>query len=164
MNLKSESETTYAVDQLIKTDEDELIRRALDVLRSRFARGAQITSPSACSDWLMLEFNNALHDHEEFAMLSLTTDHKIIGLDVLSIGTIDGASVHTREVLKTALKRNAAAVMFVHNHPSGRAIPSQADLTITARQKTALDMIGIRVLDHFILGETTYSFAEHGTL
>jgi DNA repair protein RadC len=80
-------------------------------------------------------------------------------------GTIDGASVYPREVAKKALFHNAAAVIFAHNHPSGINEPSQADKLITEKLKQALNLLDIRVLDHFIIGDgQPYSFAEHGLL
>jgi DNA repair protein RadC len=80
-------------------------------------------------------------------------------------GTIDGASVYPREVVKRALGHNAAAVIFAHNHPSGIAEPSSADITLTRRLKTALELVDIRVLDHFVIGnQEAVSFAERGLL
>ena len=79
-------------------------------------------------------------------------------------GTIDGASVYPREVIKRALHHNAAAVIFTHNHPSGVADPSHADEQITNRLKEALALVDIRVLDHFIVGDEIVSFAERGLL
>jgi len=79
-------------------------------------------------------------------------------------GTIDGASVYPREVIKAALEYNAAAVIFAHNHPSGISEASNADKVITAKLKTALELVDVRVLDHFVIGEDVFSFAEHGLL
>lgn len=77
---------------------------------------------------------------------------------------IDGASIYPREVVKATLKHNAVALILAHNHPSGISEPSQADKVITDKLKTALALIDVRVLDHFIVGESVYSFAEHGLL
>ncbi|MDH5611981.1 MAG: hypothetical protein OEY66_05950, partial [Gammaproteobacteria bacterium] len=79
-------------------------------------------------------------------------------------GTIDGASVYPREVVKLALKKNAAAVIFAHNHPSGVAEPSRSDEQITRRLKQALEVVDIRVLDHIVIGDEVVSFAERGIL
>ena len=79
-------------------------------------------------------------------------------------GTIDGASVYPREVVKAALANNAAAVIFAHNHPSGVAEPSQSDKAITNRLKDALDLVDVRVLDHFVIGDDVVSFAERGLI
>ena len=90
--------------------------------------------------------------------------NRLICVENLFRGTIDGASVHPREVVKVALQRGAAGVILFHNHPSGVATPSQADEIITARLKEALALIDVRVLDHLIVGEEIYSFAEAGLL
>jgi DNA repair protein RadC len=98
-------------------------------------------------------------------VIYLTKRHQFIACQDLFRGTIDGASVYPREVLKEALKMNAAAVIFAHNHPSGIADPSQADLDITRILKDALALVDIRVLDHLIIaGGDTVSFAERGVI
>jgi DNA repair protein RadC len=98
-------------------------------------------------------------------MLVLDNRHRLIEYVELFRGTVDGASVHPREVVKETLKRNGAAVIFAHNHPSGHAEPSQADELITRRLRDALALIDVRVLDHFIVGDDkTLSFAERGLL
>lgn len=101
-------------------------------------------------------------EHEVFAALFLDNQHRVISFVELSQGTIDGASVYPREVIKAALKAGAAAVIFAHNHPSGVAEPSAADRSLTERLKSALAQVDIRVLDHFVVGETVVSFAERG--
>ncbi|MGL1254831.1 JAB domain-containing protein, partial [Vibrio parahaemolyticus] len=88
----------------------------------------------------------------------------LIAFEELFFGTIDSASVYPREVLKAALKVNAAALIFAHNHPSGDATPSQADKQITQRLKEALALVDIRVLDHIVVGDSAISFAERGLL
>lgn len=104
-------------------------------------------------------------EHEVFVMLVLDNRHRLIEYVELFRGTVDGASVHPREVVKETLKRNGAAVIFAHNHPSGVAEPSQADELITRRLRDALALIDVRVLDHLIIGdEKTLSFAERGLL
>ena len=90
--------------------------------------------------------------------------HRVICYESLFTGTIDGASVHPREVVKKALSYNAAAVIFAHNHPSGVAEPSMADERITQRLKEALLLVDVRVLDHFVVGDDIVSFAERGLL
>ncbi|MDT8404633.1 RadC family protein [Sulfuriflexus sp.] len=102
---------------------------------------------------------------EVFACLFLDTRHRLIACEELFLGTIDGASVHPREVVQQALSHNAAAVILAHNHPSGVAEPSRADKAITGRLVEALALIEVRVLDHFIVGDgDPWSFAEHGQL
>ena len=103
--------------------------------------------------------------HEVFCCVYLDNRHRVIAFEELFRGTIDGASVHPREVVKHALARNAAALILVHNHPSGLAEPSQADELITRRLKEALALVDIRVLDHLVVGDgVCESFAERGLL
>jgi DNA repair protein RadC len=90
--------------------------------------------------------------------------HRMIAFEELFNGTIDGASVHPREVVKRCLHHNAAAVIFAHNHPSGVPEPSQSDERITQKLKEALHLIDVRVLDHFVVGDAVVSFAERGLL
>jgi DNA repair protein RadC len=96
--------------------------------------------------------------------LFLDNRNRVITFEKMFYGTIDGASVYPREVVRMALKTNAAAVIFAHNHPSGVAEPSQADEQITQRLKEALALVDIRVLDHLIVGDEVVSFAERGLL
>lgn len=104
-------------------------------------------------------------EHEEFHVLYLNNKHGLISRDVMGLGTVDKATVHPREVLKAALKHNASAVIFAHNHPSGVTAPSQADHRITEKLTEGLKLVDIRVLDHFIVGsEDIMSFAEAGYL
>ena len=108
-----------------------------------------------------MEFREA----EAFGCLFLDNRHRLIAFEILFHGTVDGASVHPREVVKRALEHNSAAVIFAHNHPSGVAEPSQADELITRRLRDALALVDIRVLDHVIVGlERCVSFAERGLL
>ena len=102
--------------------------------------------------------------HEVFAFLMLDNRNRVIAFREMFRGTIDGASVYPREVVKQALADNAAAVIFAHNHPSGVGEPSQADIRITDRLKKALDLVDIRVLDHVIVGDSVTCFAEQGLL
>ncbi len=126
-------------------------------------RGSALTSPEITSAYLSAHLRG--YSYEVFACLFLDNQHRVIRLDELFRGTIDGASVYPREVVKQALSYNAAAVIFAHNHPSGISEPSQADKQITDKLKQALALFDIRVLDHFIIGDgLPYSFAEHGLL
>ena len=94
----------------------------------------------------------------------LDSQHKVLECTVLFSGTIDGASIYPREIVKAALYANAAAVILAHNHPSGQSEPSTADKRITERIKSALALLDIRVLDHIIVGDSCYSFAQSGEL
>lgn len=132
-------------------------------LRETLARGDVLSSPAATRDYLTAHLR--AYPHEVFACLFLDTRHRVISFDELFRGTLDGASVHPREVVKRALQHNAAAVILAHNHPSGVAEPSVADESITRRLKDALALVDIRVLDHFIIGDgLAVSLAERGLL
>lgn len=122
-----------------------------------------LTSPSETKDFLALHLGDL--EHETFTVIFLDNRHRIIAIDQMFRGTIDGASVYPREVVKEALKHNAAAVILAHNHPSGVAEPSISDKNITQRLKDALNLIDVRVLDHFVFGSRdVVSFAERGLL
>jgi DNA repair protein RadC len=125
-------------------------------------RGDPLTSPSETRAYIAMRLRD--YPFEVFAALFLDNRHRVIAFEELFRGTIDGASVHPREVLRRALHHNAAAVIFAHNHPSGVAEPSQADRHITQRLKDALALIDVRVLDHIVVGDDTVSFAERGLL
>ena len=103
--------------------------------------------------------------HEVFACLYLDNQHRVIHFEELFRGTIDSASVHPREVVKRGLQTNAAAMIVAHNHPSGWAEPSSADIDLTKRLKSSLALVDIRLVDHILVAEgEPYSFAEHGCL
>ena len=109
------------------------------------------TSPKKVEDYLSVQMRD--YQREVFSVLLLDSRHQLLGYHELFHGTIDTTSVHPREVVKLALEKNAAAVIVAHNHPSGMAEPSDADIDITQRLKTALALIDIRLLDHFIIGK-----------
>ncbi len=132
-------------------------------LRAGFDRGEAITDPGITKRYLKCKLGR--YTREVFAVMFLDNQHRLISYEELFFGTIDGASVHPREVVIRALQNNAAAVIFAHNHPSGVAEPSQADKRITDRLKSALLLVDVRVLDHMIVGEgEVLSFAERGLL
>ncbi len=138
----------------------ELSRR---YLRAEIAERDVLTSPEAVRNYLKSRLR--VHPHEVFACLFLDNRHRVIEYRELFRGTIDGASVHPREVVREAMRWNAAAVIFAHNHPSGVAEPSQADVRITQRLQDALALVDVRVLDHIVIGEGGgTSFAERGLL
>jgi DNA repair protein RadC len=140
------------------------LQAALEIARRNLAEalaGRQaLKDPAAVRRLLQARLRD--REHEIFAALFLDNQHRVIAFDELSQGTIDGASVYPREVIKAALRHGAAAVIFAHNHPSGVAEPSSADRTLTERLKNALAQVDIRVLDHFVVGEQVVSFAERG--
>lgn len=141
---------------------EEVIDAALSELQKRFSKGQPLSSPQDAERFLQLKLGRL--EHEVFAILWLDNRHRLLAFEEMFRGTIDGASVHPREVVKSALRHNSAACIFAHNHPSGDATPSQADRNITERLKTALSLIDVRTLDHVIVAENAYSFAEHGLI
>lgn len=144
-----------------------LLQAALELgrryLLADLKRGAVLANPGATRQFLQARLRG--YPHEVFACLFLDNRHRVIEYEALFRGTIDGASVHPREVVKAALGHNAAAVILAHNHPSGVAEPSQADLHLTRRLREALGLVDIRVLDHLVIGDgEAVSFAERGLL
>lgn len=135
------------------------LRQMMEGLKSRDI----LTSSAATRDYLRARFKNC--ESEVFSCLFLNNQHHVMELEELFRGTIDGAAVYPREVVKRALYHNAAAVIFAHNHPSGIAEPSAADIAITRKLKTAMQTIEVRVLDHLVIGAgEVISFAERGLL
>ena len=144
-----------------------LLKAALELseryLKSGLERGDVISDPGSTRAYLLGKLRG--YSREVFACMFLDNQHRLIRYEELFFGTIDGASVHPREVVKRVLENNAAAVIFAHNHPSGVAEPSQADRQITERLKSALLLVDVRVLDHMIVGDgEVLSFAEKGLL
>ena len=138
----------------------EMARRAL---REEIGERDALSSPQAVRDYLRLSLG-AL-PHEVFVGLFLDSQNRLLASEELFRGTLAQTSVYPREVVKTALKHNAAAVIFAHNHPSGVAEPSRADELLTQALKQALSLVDIKTLDHFIVaGSRTVSFAERGLL
>ena len=138
----------------------ELARRAA---RETLARGETLTSPDVVRDYLRLTL--AALEHEVFVGLFLDSQHRLIAAEELFRGTLAQTSVYPREIVKSALTLNAAAVIFAHNHPSGIAEPSRADELLTQSLKSALALIDVRTLDHFVVaGGEVVSFAERGLL
>lgn len=132
-------------------------------LNEQLERGVAISEPNVTRDFLRLKMRH--YCREVFAVLFLDNQHRLIAYEEMFFGTIDGASVYPREVLRRCLELNAAAVIFAHNHPSGVAEPSAADRRVTERLRAALDLVEIRVLDHMVVGDTEVaSFAEKGLL
>jgi len=143
------------------------LQAAIEIARRQLSEplraGPSLASPKATRDYLSAQLRDL--EHEVFCCLYLDKRHRLIQFEELFRGTIDGASVHPREIVKLALQRNAAAVIIAHNHPSGVAEPSQADELITQRIKEALALVDIRLLDHIIIGDgAAVSFAERGLL
>jgi DNA repair protein RadC len=136
----------------------ELARRAIG---EELKAGALLTSPGAVRDYLRLAIG--ARQQEVFVCIWLDAQHRVIRFDEPFRGTLTQTSVYPREIVKSALEVNAAAVIFAHNHPSGAAQPSQADELLTRSLKEALALVDIKVLDHFIVaGNQAISFAERG--
>ena len=142
---------------------DQIIRAAKAALAARCARGTVLTTPEASADYLNVHYS--AKPSEIFTCLFLDNRHGLIAAEDLFFGTIDGASVHPREIAPRCLELNAAAVILAHNQPSGNTAPSQADQRITQRVKEMLALLDVRVLDHFVVGGgEAYSFASHGLI
>jgi len=155
----TEKEGFYSVSETIS--EQDIISFAQQIIASKFKRGTAITSPQASIDFLASQIGH--YEHEVFAALFLDSKHRIIKFEELFSGTIDQASVYTREVAKRALHHNAAAIIFTHNHPSGITDPSQSDISLTQRLVASMELIGVRVLDHIIVANNqSQSLAELG--
>ncbi|EGS1688161.1 DNA repair protein RadC [Enterobacter cloacae] len=144
--------------------DQQTVREALTLLERQLREpGASFTSSHAVRDWLRLQL--ATLEREAFTALFLDNQHRLIAHETLFTGTISHTQVHPREVVKAALKHNAAAAVLAHNHPSGHAEPSDADRRLTERLKQALDLVDIRLLDHLVVGGMEIvSFSEKGWL
>ena len=142
---------------------DQILEAARQAIEHKMQRGASFSSPVAVKEYLRAKL--AGFEHEVFAVLFLDTHHCLIEYAEMFRGTIDSASVYPREVVKQALRLNAAAVIISHNHPSGNPEPSRADEVLTQRLKETLALVDVRTLDHIIVaGGSTISFAERGLI
>jgi len=145
------------------TIESDVLAAAEGILQARLQRLGSISDPRDASDFLRMRLGALLH--EEFHILWLDNRHRILGIEKLFTGTIDGASVYPREVVRAALNINACAAILAHNHPSGVAEPSVADRAITHELIEALKLVGVRVLDHVVVGAgSTVSMAGRGLM
>ncbi|EDD7107434.1 DNA repair protein RadC [Salmonella enterica subsp. enterica serovar Enteritidis] len=142
--------------------EDSIINLAMAILESRLkATSFSFTSPDAVKQYLRLHLQNK--EREFFGALYLNNQHQLISFELIHSGTINSCVISPREVARLALMLNAQAVIFAHNHPSGTPEPSRADINMTARLKTALELFEISTLDHFIVaGNDVISMAERG--
>ncbi len=138
----------------------ELARRAL---AQELAESPALQSPQAVRQYLQLHLQQKTH--EVFCVMFLNTQHHLIAFEEMFRGTLDSAQVHPREIASRALQLSARSIILAHNHPSGLAQPSASDIQITQRISQALQLLDIRLLDHFIIaGPQAYSLAEHGEL
>lgn len=158
---KNTKEQTYTA--LRDLTREDIVIMAQTLIAERYRRYDVLQDPQATRDYLRLHLGDL--EQEVFSCVFLDNRHRVIMFEKLFFGTVDGTSVHAREVVKKALFHNAAAVIFAHNHPSGVAEPSRADICLTNRLKDALSIMDIRVLDHIVIGaESTTSLAERGLL
>lgn len=142
--------------------EEELLASAARLLEAKLV-GAELTHPQAAAEFLRLRLSPL--EYESFGCMFLDTRHRVLEFIEIFRGTIDSATIHPREVVKEALKRNAAAVILAHNHPSGTSEPSAADGAITRRLIDALALVDVRVLDHIVVGrQGTASLATLGLM
>lgn len=160
--VESEDTVPYAVMLPKPFDEDQAIAIAVAILDSRLrAHGEILSDPNMVQTYLRGKLQH--QEREVFAVLLLDTRHRLLSYQELFFGTVDGAEVHPREIVKAALLVNATAVVMVHNHPSGNPEPSAADRAVTARVKQGLALVDIRLLDHFIVaGDQVVSLAAKG--
>jgi DNA repair protein RadC len=147
----------------VEATTEEIVDAAKLAMNRKLRRGTTLSSPKAVRDYLIVQLGDL--EHEIFGVVLVDNRHRLIEFVELFRGTIDGASVHPREVVKLALARNAAALVLAHPHPSGVCEPSRADEMITKRLVDALALVDIRVLDHIIIaGGECVSLAERGLL
>ena len=145
------------------TTEHDVLAAAEGILQTKLERLGSIGNPRDASDFFRMRLGALLH--EEFHILWLDNRHRILGIEKLFTGTIDGASVYPREVVRAALHINACAAILAHNHPSGVAEPSVADRAITRELIEALKLVGVRVLDHVVVSAgSTVSMAGRGLM
>lgn len=157
----SDTAGTYLVESPVTENDILLMARQLASLRLR--KGRALTSPKEVFSHLQTLL--ADYEHEVFALLMLDSRHRVIAFEEVFRGTLDSASVYPREVVKLALEHNAAALILVHNHPSGDPEPSMADRNLTTKLQDALNLVGVRTLDHVVVGqEDCVSLAERGYL
>jgi DNA repair protein RadC len=153
----------HGMGQAIFVQLQAIKEMSLRGLKEELQRGNALNSPRAVRDYLQLLLG--ARQQEVFLVLFLDTQHRVIASEELFHGTLSQTSVYPREVVKRALAHNAAAVILAHNHPSGVAEPSQSDQLLTDALKQALNLVDVRVLDHFIVGTgTILSFAEKGLM
>ena len=141
----------------------EVLQAALRVLAGQLRSTEMLSSPQAVRDFLRIKLGTL--EHEVFAVIHLDVQHRVIEYVEMFRGTVSQTSVYPREIVKEALTRNSAALILVHNHPSGVAQPSRADEVLTQTLKSALSLVDVRVIDHLIVaGPTILSFAERGLI
>ena len=148
MGILKDSKGAYRLTG--KTTEQDVLAAAEGILQAKLERLGSIGNPRDASDFLRMRLGALLH--EEFHILWLDNRHRILAIEKLFTGTIDGASIHLREVVRAALHVNACGAILAHNHPSAVPEPSSSDRAITKELIEALKLVGVRVLDHIVVG------------
>lgn len=142
---------------------DQILQAAHSVIDEKMVRGAELESPKRVKEFLITKL--ASLEHEVFGILFLDSKFRLIDYAELFRGTLTAAPVYPREVIKEALRRNAAALILAHNHPSGLADPSNQDIRLTKQLKEALHYVDVRIVDHIVVGGLrAVSFSEKGLL
>ena len=160
---KTHRRMNKAIRLALSGDAEGILAAAHEILSTRISNGNALSSPASVRDYLHLLLHN--REHEVFVVVLLDARNRVLATDELFRGTLTQTSVYPREIVKLALRHNAASVILAHNHPSGVAEPSQADRLLTCSLKQALALVDVRVLDHFVVaGATAFSFAERGLL
>ena len=166
-SVRSKHTTPYVAlphrdEPRLEPDEEALVRDALRLIYRRYFswESEPMSSRGITAAYLQIRF--APLPYEVFACLFLDSQHRLIATEELFRGTVNGPTVHSREVVKAVLRHNAAAVILLDNHPSGATEPSHSDEALTRRLTEALDLVDVRVLDQFIVGDGFTSFAESG--
>lgn len=148
---------------LLSEKEQKIVTKASRILENLAKYNSySFTSPQLTRDYCRMQLRDKAN--EQFLCLFLDSQYRLIASEILFTGTVNAASVYPRVVVQKALEHNAAAIIFAHNHPSGIADASNADIEITKRLKSALALIDVSVLDHIIIGELTVSLAERGLI
>lgn len=142
--------------------ESATLRKAAKILAQRLKSGLVFTSPQLVKDYARLTY--AGKHREEFGVMYLDAQHRLIEFKIEFVGTLTQTSVYPREIVKTCINLNANSVILLHNHPSGNPEPSRADELLTQTLKSTLNLIDVRVLDHLVVGDTVTSFAEKGLI
>jgi DNA repair protein RadC len=161
---RTEDQAPYIVTPAAQSD-DRIIQQAMDILEARLAKPkAMLHTPGAVKDYLTLHAGKRTDQHiEVFSVMFLDSQSRMIEIEDMYQGTLSQVSVYPREVVRAALRHNAAAVIFSHNHPSDSVQPSRADEHLTQTLKAALALVDVRVLDHIITsGSQALSMAEQG--
>ncbi|WP_110427260.1 DNA repair protein RadC [Glaciecola sp. KUL10] len=153
---------SHLTAQIRQSNEHQVLEQAAEILSKRHFGGDAFTSAEDTVQFLSIKLGN--EQREVFAVMCLDSQHRLIEYRNMFFGTVNCAAVYPREIVKTIIETNAAAIIISHNHPSGVPEPSQADIQITERIKNAISLIDVPLLDHIIVGETCVSMAQRGLI